>query len=111
MGTVGTKELYREVFKWLLTKAGVRPILETPLGAEASIRIGAGKELLFLLNHTTEVQRVELDGRYADAMTNFMLGDTIDLQPREVRVLKRHRAHNNYSEKGEAHRPEVAELL
>lgn len=88
IGTVGTKELYREVLKWLLTKAGVRPTLETPLGVEACTRIGAGKELLFLLNHTTEVQRVELEGRYADAMTNFMLGDTIDLQPREVRVLK-----------------------
>jgi len=89
IGTAGTKELYGELLKWLLIKAGVRSILETPPGVEAGARIGANMALLFLLNYTTEVQRVEVDGRYADATTNFMVGDTIDLQPREVRVLKR----------------------
>lgn len=108
IGTVGTEELYRELLKWLLAKAGVRPIVETPLGVEASIRIGAGKELLFLLNHTPAVQRVELHGRYADAITNLMLGDIIDLEPREVRVLKRLRPHDSRSDKGEAHRSHVA---
>jgi len=86
---LSTKELYGELLKWLLIKAGVRSILETPPGVEAGARIGANMALLFLLNYTTEVQRVEVDGRYADATTNFMVGDTIDLQPREVRVLKR----------------------
>jgi len=89
IGTVGAKELYREVLKWLLIKAGVRSILETPPGVEACVRLGGSMALLFLLNYTTQVQRVELDERYADAIANFVVGDTIDLQPREVRVLKR----------------------
>ncbi|MBB6344271.1 beta-galactosidase [Nonomuraea muscovyensis] len=52
-----------------LAEAGVRPVVEgLPAGVQASLRTGAGRSFLILLNHTDGKQDVTLDGDWTPAL-------------------------------------------
>jgi beta-galactosidase len=59
LGTViAESEFYDRMIADILVKAQIHPEVVPPSGVECSLREGNGKRLLFLLNHTEEVQSV-----------------------------------------------------
>jgi beta-galactosidase len=70
-----------------LAKAGVKAVITPPAGVEASVREGAGKKLLFLVNHTEEPKSIT-----APAGATGLLGDVsggkVGLGAYGVAVLK-----------------------
>jgi beta-galactosidase len=61
LGTVIAEAgFYDQMMAEILEKAGVKPVVIPPAGVECSLRIGEGRQLLFLLNHTEEMQTVNV---------------------------------------------------
>jgi beta-galactosidase len=58
----------------LLRTAGITPLLTPPEGVEVSVRKGAGKEIVFLLNQTQEPKTVALP----DGLRNLLTGQEAD---------------------------------
>jgi beta-galactosidase len=67
---------------------GVEPLLSTPPGVEASVRVGPGGRVIFLLNHNDVPARVTLLACYTDALTDEPVAQELWLGPREVRILR-----------------------
>jgi beta-galactosidase GanA len=55
---VAEADFYDRMVADMLLKAGLQPIVAPPPGVECSLREGNGKQLLFLLNHTEQMQSV-----------------------------------------------------
>jgi beta-galactosidase len=89
VGTV-VKEtpFYDRLVKALLDDAGIRPVLEPPGGVEVAVREGAGKKLLFLLNHTTTPKTVRVPAGKRELLTGQTTSDTLDLGILGVAVLE-----------------------
>lgn len=88
VGTVFNEEsFYDKLAAALLAEAGIKPVCRPPIGVEASVREGAGKRLLFLVNHSEAVQSVVLPRRARDLITGRLTGASIELQPHGVCVL------------------------
>jgi beta-galactosidase len=85
VGVLAGADFYGPLFDWL----GVGPLLDTPPGVEAAARVGPAGRTLFLLNHADAPASVTLPGSYADALTGELVGQALDLGPREVRILKK----------------------
>jgi beta-galactosidase len=61
LGTVMSEAgFYDQMLADMLEKAGVKPVVELPVGVECAFRIGERNQLLFLLNHTEEMQSVNV---------------------------------------------------
>jgi beta-galactosidase len=77
------------LFARILREAGLQPVLETPAGVEACLRIGAdGREVFILINHSGASQTVLLPWQ----ARNHLDGKTLTilaLQPYGVAVLTR----------------------
>jgi beta-galactosidase len=80
-------DLLDGLLEGLLARAGVRPVLTTPPGVEAAVRIGTQHTLLFLLNHTEREQMVELPAGCADPLTGRELSGLVALLPLDVRIV------------------------
>lgn len=89
VGTV-VKEtaFYDRLVEALLADAGIRPPVAPPDGVEVSVREGAGKRLLFLLNHTTEAKTVTVPPGNRDLLTGARTGQTLELGTYGVAVLE-----------------------
>jgi beta-galactosidase len=89
IGTMGETSLNETLTGWLLNLARVQPLLSSlPAGVEVTERWQGEQRLLFLLNHTAQMQEVTLERSY----TNLLEGSTtgkgkISLSPRDVIVL------------------------
>jgi beta-galactosidase len=88
VGTVGDAALVRQVLDRARRWANVNGLAETPAGVEVTRRIQQDSELLFILNHTAEVQPVTLDGDYEDILSGARKSGGISLEPYEVLILK-----------------------
>jgi beta-galactosidase len=71
----------------MLHTAGVSPLLAPPAGVEVSVRAGAGKTLIFLLNTTQEAQTVALPHGLRDLLADAEAGRSITLERFGVAVL------------------------
>jgi beta-galactosidase len=81
----GLDLLLRRVVK----EAGVRPVLRTPPGVEATLREAKGRQFLFLLNHTDRAAQVALGGyRGRDLITGKAAARTLKLPPLGVAVIQ-----------------------
>jgi beta-galactosidase len=94
LGVAAEQPLYDALVPWLCRTAGVRPVLRTPPGVEATERRtggpgGGGRRLLFLLNHSDRPARVRLGtGRFTDLLDDGRpLAGAAVLPPLGVRVL------------------------
>ena len=87
IGTVGGAAFYELLAGWLLSMAGVKPVLEAPEGVEVTERWQADRKLLFLLNHSKKECDITLDGSYTDLLINSKLVGKVRIAPFEVRVL------------------------
>jgi beta-galactosidase len=89
IGTFGDADLYRALAPWLLDLAGVQPTLTTQAEVEVTERWQGQQRLLFVLNHTDQMQEVILDGRYVNLLDgSASLAGTVTLAPRDALVLE-----------------------
>lgn len=76
LATHGNTDLLGKLARELCQQAQVSPVLETPTGVEATKRVRAdGRELLFFLNHTEQVQQVKLP---AGTFTSLLDGKAVE---------------------------------
>lgn len=88
IGTLGDDCLIDSLAGWLLSLAGVQPILNAPAGIEIAERRQGGQRLLFLLNHTDQAQEVALNDSYVNLLDGAApVQGIISLAPREVMLL------------------------
>jgi len=71
-----------------LKTARVRPLLAPPEGVEATVREGAGKKLLLLINHSEERKTVAVPAGKRELITGTKTSDAIDLGIYGVAVIK-----------------------
>ncbi len=89
LGTI-VKEpsFYDALVRHLLDAAGITPEFTAPEGVEIAIREGAGKRILFLVNHTEQCQTVAVPSGKRDLLTNKTTGPSVDLPPYDVAVIR-----------------------
>ena len=75
---------------WLAEKSGIKPSFgKVPPGVEVCRRVGSGKEIFILINHTTEARTIILPGSMRDLLRSGAAGPRLTLPPREVALLER----------------------
>ncbi len=72
----------------LLASKGVKPPFDVPRGVELTVRTGANKKWLFLLNHTPASQEITLPGQFTDALTGTTVTGKRTLPAYDVLVLQ-----------------------
>jgi beta-galactosidase len=88
VGTLGDHRLYDPLANWLLDLSRIQPILTAPNGVEVTERWQGEQRLLFVLNHSNEVQNVNLDSQYVDFLNGAStLTGTVTIAPKEILVL------------------------
>jgi len=89
VGTVLAEDaFYDSLVRQLLEDAGVRPMVDPPLGVEASIRQGLGKRLLFLINHTDQPKTVNVPQDKRELLTGTRTGESVKLDRFDVAVIE-----------------------
>ena len=67
--------------------AGVKPPLEAPARVEVTVRKSGNKQWIFVLNHTSAIQSVNVPGAVTDLLTGESLTGKIELSGYGVRIL------------------------
>ncbi|MCY3023695.1 MAG: beta-galactosidase, partial [Planctomycetota bacterium] len=81
---------------WLMSdflkQLDIRPVLRTPRGVEATVRSKRGRDFLFLLNHNTKVETVDLgEWKGVDLVSGKALKARVKLAPNGVAILEQKR--------------------
>jgi len=87
VGTIMEDAFYQALLNWLLTKVGIKPLLELPEGVELVQRLEGKAKALFLLNHSQEERRIKLNREYTDLLSGKTYKEFIDLRAKEVACL------------------------
>ena len=88
VGTQVELDFLRRLLVDICEETGIRPPLKVPVGVEVVTRENENGRFLFLLNHTTSPQLIDmaaLEG--ADLLTGEPTGPQIQLAPRDARVI------------------------
>ena len=89
VGTVIKEEaFYGKLMAHVLGVAGVKAVVTPPDGVEVSVREGAGKRLLFLMNHTDERKAVKVPAGCTELLTGSTTGEAVELDFYGVAVIK-----------------------
>jgi beta-galactosidase len=89
VGAVVREEaFYDQLIADVLKAAKVQPPLAPPEGVEVAVREGAGKKLLFVVNHTEEKQTVSVPPGKRELLTGEETTDSLDLDRYGVAVIK-----------------------
>lgn len=89
VGTRSNDEFYRNFMEHIFSETNIPETMVTPKGVEASIRVKEGREILFLMNHNGERERVTLNDSYRDLLngTEYRTGHSIEIEGKGVFVL------------------------
>ncbi|MBE6974975.1 MAG: beta-galactosidase [Ruminococcaceae bacterium] len=81
---------YAALVGHLCREQGVRPVMETPEGVEATIRENSEHRYLFLLNHSGQTRTVTVDRAGTDLLSGRTVaaGETCTLEPTAVMILE-----------------------
>lgn len=89
IGTHPEPAFLRSFLAELCVDCGVRPPMRVPGGVEVTTRSNEHGEFLFLLNHNTTIQFVDIGPRIRrDLLSGEMIKGQCQLGPRDVRVLQ-----------------------
>jgi beta-galactosidase len=79
----------RAATEWMIRLGDLKPALgPVPDGVEVSRRVGAGKEVFVLVNHTKMAQHVTLPRPMHRVLHDGAAASAVDLPPRGVEVLR-----------------------
>ncbi|MCF7875465.1 beta-galactosidase [Candidatus Bipolaricaulota bacterium] len=90
VGLSGEADLYRDLVSYLLKEAGIEPILTGDENLEVRKRTEpeTGKELVFVVNHSSSQKSVQLPGKLTDVLTEKEKSGTTTLEPFGVLILR-----------------------
>jgi len=89
LGTVIEEEgFYDLLIADILSRAGIAVPVAPPAGVEASIRANDDRELLFLINHTEELQTVQVPAGKVELLSGVETGETLTLDRYGVAVIR-----------------------
>ncbi len=89
VGCEPEEAFYRALVRWLVAEGRVSPVLRTDADVEATLRIGGGHELIFLLNHNQATEHVELEGAYHEWISGQTVSGTLAIESQGVCILER----------------------
>ena len=86
---VNVKEdaFYDALVKDVMRNAGISPVIAPPPGVEASIREGAGRQVLFLINHTEQPVTMRVPEGKSELITGTPTTGTLTLDRYGVAVI------------------------
>ncbi len=88
LGTlVSQPEFYDRLISLLLESARIKPLIVPPAGVEVSVRQRGAKKIVFLINHTEELQTVELPASKLELLQNQKI-KSLDLPRHGVAVVR-----------------------
>jgi len=101
LATQASDELIAGLMRHLCLETGVSPVLETPVGVEATRRVHAdGGVVYFLLNHNDSPEVVDLPmGRFIELLSGNEIEGWVEINARDVVVLQ-----TNGDAKGATHK-------
>ena len=79
---------YDSLIHQLLEDTGIQPVVDPPVGVEASLRQGQGKRLLFLINHTDEPKTVGVPQDKLELLTGTKTGGSVKIDRFDVAVIE-----------------------
>lgn len=90
VGTSSDGAFYREFLKPICEGCGIKPVIETPEGVEATLRQKNEKSYLFLLNHSDEKKTLTIDRSCEDLLSGnkYSSGDPAEMKPKDVLILE-----------------------
>jgi len=89
VGTIVSEPaFYDDLIAELLARARIRPLVKPPVGVEVTLRKGAGRQLLFLVNHTEESKTVAVPAGKRELLSGKTTGATLQLERHGVAVLQ-----------------------
>ena len=90
VGTRSNEEFYLHFLKNVFQEAGVEPVMNTPKGVEAAVRVNEKGRTLFLLNHGKESSTVVLDRDCWNLVDGkvYRNGDCLELKKKGVVILR-----------------------
>ena len=90
MATRPDAAFYGKLVERLCGEQGVMPVMQTPEGVEATMRVNAENKYLFLLNHAKEDRTLVLDRDGCDIITGkeYHKGDEIVMAKTDVIILE-----------------------
>jgi beta-galactosidase len=93
VGTIVGEDLfYDRLIARVLDDAGIQSIVQPPLGVEAAIRQNTKRQVLFLINHTAENQRVVVPSGRLEVLTNSRTSESLELEGFGVAVIELQRS-------------------
>jgi beta-galactosidase len=85
---MGDADFVDTVTAYIVSQCGVKPILETPQSVEVTLRWHENESFMFILNHSNEIQTIELDRAYEDLISGAPHTGSVTLQPKQVMILR-----------------------
>jgi hypothetical protein len=86
---MGGPTLYTNLFDWLLRELDVRPLIPSMPGVEVCARYGEdGRRVIFLLNHTAQVQRFTLARPVQELLSGEEFSTFVRLRPGQVAIFE-----------------------
>ncbi len=89
LGCEPEESFYRELVRWLVREGRTAPVLNTDADVEVTLRSGGGHDLIFVLNHNQETEKVELEGTYHEWISDQAVSGTLSIEGQGVRILER----------------------
>lgn len=88
MGFLGDAEAMSAVATWAIAASGAEPLVERlDDGVEVCRRVGPGREVLIVINHTAQPRTCRLRAAMRDVLADSPAGPDLALPPRQVLVL------------------------
>lgn len=92
LATASNKEFYQVFLSDLCKEQGIQPVLETPLGVEATSRENGSKRLMYVLNHNDCESEIILPKRMRELLSNrpdcYEAGSKVTLEAKDVKILE-----------------------
>ena len=88
VGFVAEDGFYTHLMKQVLDEVGVKLMADLPEGVELLRRVKNGREVVFVINFTAEVKKINLPGSYDELLSSRKVKDSLELKPFDVAVLK-----------------------
>jgi len=90
VGTSSSDDFYREYLRQVCHKLDILPVLEAPLGIEATIREKGADSFLFILNHNDVDTEVTLPYEGTDLITgnSHSKGETVTMKAKDVMIYR-----------------------
>ena len=86
IGTILREKSLDNFLHWLISYAGINPVLKTPDHVFAYERKNKDSTILFLLNFSDRMQTIDLDQEHTDLLSGTMF-KKIDINPSDLKLL------------------------